>query len=117
MAKNYYKLIILIILICSPLIAIEGCSSYENYLHRTYHYGHIIEIKDKEIIFEIGYKERVRIGEIVNAYKMIKASPGFTRRYKKITMGVLEITDFESDQYAKAKLFYGHIDKDCTIDL
>ena len=107
----------MIILISGSMIAFESCTSYKNYLDRMYNYGKIVEIKDKEFIVSIGDKERVRIGEIVNVYKVIKASPGFTRRYKKITMGMLEITDFESDQYAKAKLLYGHVDKDCTIEL
>jgi hypothetical protein len=111
------KILVMIILISGSMIAFESCTSYKNYLDRMYNYGKIVEIKDKELIVSIGYKERVRIGEIVNAYKVIKASPGFTRRYKKITMGVLEITDFDNDQFAKARLLYGHVDKDCTIEL
>jgi hypothetical protein len=106
----------ILILICVSIITIEGCTPYKNYLDRTYNYGKILEIKDKEIIVSIGYKERVRIGEIVDVYKIIKASPGFTRRYKKITMGLAEITEFVNEQNAKAKILFGLIDKDCRVD-
>jgi len=115
MKKKFNKSIIIVTIVCVLPLWLSDCASYENYLHRMYHYGNITDLKDKEIIFEIGYRERVQIGE--NAYKIIKASPGFTRRHKKIIMAILEITGFEGDQLAKARIIAGHIDKDCMIDL
>jgi len=57
------------------------------------------------------------VGQILNAYKMIKAQPDFTRRYKNITMGVIQITGFVDELNAKAVILHGIIDKDCFIGI
>jgi len=48
---------------------------------------------------------------------MIKAQPDFTRRYKNITMGVIQITGFVDELNAKAVILHGIIDKDCFIGI
>ena len=112
------KIKLLSILLGFSIITIAGCSTYESYLETTYDYGKILEIKDKEMVIDFGHRERLRIGQIIDVYKTIKASPGFTRRYKVIIMGAIEITEILDDRHAKAKILYGdNIDKECRVAL
>jgi hypothetical protein len=113
MVKAYSTTLLIFVL----MVATGGCASYVNYLHDTYDYGRITAIRDQEIVIFIGCRERVKKGQIVDVYKKVKASPGFTRRYKEITMGIAEITEIPDGCHAVAKILYGNIDKDCRVAL
>jgi len=40
-----------------------------------YQTGKILTFNEREAVFETGFRERVRIGEIVDACKVVKAYP------------------------------------------
>lgn len=117
MNSKYFKISAISVIILALMIAVSGCASFDNYVHRNYKYGEIIEINKNEVIFCMGSQERVRIGQILDVFKSIKASPGFTRRYKNIKMGDIQITGFVDKLKAKATILHGTIDKDCLVGI
>ena len=117
MNSNIVKIIRIHISILMFIIAVSGCASLNNYAHRNYYYGEIIEITKNEVVFCVGSRERVRIGQILNVYKSVKAGPGFTRRHKNIKMGEVQIIGFMDESKAKAAILHGIIDKDCSVSI
>lgn len=99
------------------MTVIAGCSTCSDYYIVNFRCGEIVDIGNNDIIFIIDCKDKVRIGQLVNVYKSIKASHSFTRRYKNITMGMAQITEFIDEHRAKAKILYGSIDKGCRVAL
>jgi hypothetical protein len=111
------KQFLMVFLLLVQVSIIQGCASYKEYTVENYDYGKIIDIKNQEIVIDFGHRESLRIGQIIDVYITIKASPGFTRRHKNIKMGVIEITEIIDDHHAKAKILYGKVDKECRVDL
>jgi hypothetical protein len=114
--KVFDKSLILVIVFI-PLLLITSCTSFNNWADKNYNYGKIIEVNQNEVIISVGDQGAVRMGQILNVYKSIKAHSGFTRRNKKIIMGVIQIKEFIGELNAKAAILFGTIDKDCFIEI
>jgi hypothetical protein len=99
------------------MVLITSCTSFNNWAVKNYDYWKIIEINQNEVIISVGDQGAVRIGQVLNIYKSIKAHSGFTRRYKTITMGVIQIKEFVGELNARAIVLYGVIDKECYIEI
>jgi hypothetical protein len=97
------------------MISNDGCATFDNY--RVNRCGSIIDVAEGEITFIVGCKERVRLGQILNVCARIKAHPGFTRQYKHITMGMVQITEFIDERTARAKILHGVIIKGYRVQL
>lgn len=117
MNSKIFKINAVAMMILALIISISGCASFDNYVHRNYKYGEIIEVGKNDVVFCVGSQGRVRIGEILTVYKSIKASPGFTRRYKNVVMANIQITGFVDDSKARATILHGTIDEECAVEI
>ena len=112
-------------LVLTSIIMFTGCSSFGNLNHSAISYGEIIEINDKEIIFCIGDRKNVILGQEYKTYRkgLTRILPGSGGRHsiparlkdQPIETGTIRISDYKFDHDARAVIINGTVSKDDFI--
>ncbi len=121
----YYlkRLVVSFTIIAGFILA--GCQSYRNYHHKTFMSGEIVDIKEKEIIFCINDRDKIKIGQEYKAYKkkVIRTTSFGGRnpvvhstKTRLIETGTVRIIDYHIDHYARAVVVKGFVSKGDIID-
>jgi hypothetical protein len=79
--------------------------------------GQIIDIVDKYIILCIGSKNGAQVGDEFPVYVIAKATPGFTRHYRKVQTGTVKITEIIDNHYFKGAIIHGTADMHSIVEL
>ncbi|HNR90749.1 MAG TPA: hypothetical protein PKM65_20605 [Spirochaetota bacterium] len=120
------------VFIAGTLLSILGagfmsCLSFERYYHKTYIYGEIVEINDRSIVFCIGERKNVYIGQELKVYRKVavRLEPGATGHHKSayppntrmMEVGRIKVVEYMLDRYAKAVVINGSISPGDTVDV
>jgi hypothetical protein len=98
-------------------VPFSGCAGFQKQYHQYTMRGQIIEIVDKGIILCIGSKDGAQVGDEFIVYKIVKATPGFTRHYQKLQTGTVKITEIIDEHFAKAAIISGTVDMHSIVEL
>lgn len=112
--KNRRKACILVFLMA---VVFSGCTSLSNYYHENIGYGEIVKADAHEVVFCIGKKDRVSIGNMYLVYKMEKRIGGYSRYYVKNRKAVIRVNGYVGNRWAKATVVLGIVDETCVVDI
>ena len=108
-------------------IFLIGCQSSGQINNKSYKYGEIVEINEKEILIYIGERNNVASGQELKAYKkeFIKRPIGFGGRHAflnpamtySVEVGTIKIIEYKLDRFARAIIVKGAVSKDDEVDI
>lgn len=115
------------IVILAVGVTFTGCLSFEKFYHRKIIYGEIIEIKGDEIVFCIGERKNVVIGQEYHTFdlekKRILPTPAgrqittYSFDIKDVGTGTVRVVSYLLDRYARAIIIRGSISINDFVDI